>query len=190
MVALSPPILLLAQTGGTTDAAPWWGVPVIAGVFLLLGAVVGYFFNRLQDDRRAKREKLERWDQNLLNYTSTVMTMTRQLIEDSADHESVLSTLSELAVHQMNVGEQVDPPPLSEASGQSFYESFDALMSETSSLQLIAPEAVREAVGSLQQAAAGLYFATNPLARPENINLLHTSSAALEKAVRQHFDIM
>ena len=36
--------------------APWWGVPGVAGVFLLAGAVLGFVFNRANDKRRAARE--------------------------------------------------------------------------------------------------------------------------------------
>ena len=39
-----------------TISAPWWGVPVVAGTFLIVGAVVGFLFNWLTDSRRAKRE--------------------------------------------------------------------------------------------------------------------------------------
>ena len=37
--------------------APWWGVPVVAGTFLLVGAVVGFFLNRLQESRKYERER-------------------------------------------------------------------------------------------------------------------------------------
>lgn len=53
-------IISIHAAGATTDA-PWWGVPVIAGSFLLLGAVLGFFFNRANDRSRAKREADLRW---------------------------------------------------------------------------------------------------------------------------------
>lgn len=38
------------------SAAPWWGVPVIAGCFLLLGAILGYVFNRLNERAKMQRD--------------------------------------------------------------------------------------------------------------------------------------
>jgi hypothetical protein len=35
--------------------APWWGVPVIAGGFLVVGAFLGFLFTRANDKRREKR---------------------------------------------------------------------------------------------------------------------------------------
>jgi hypothetical protein len=36
--------------------APWWGVPVIAGGFLLIGAVLGFLFTSVADWRKHRRE--------------------------------------------------------------------------------------------------------------------------------------
>ncbi|WP_159879297.1 hypothetical protein [Plantibacter sp. T3] len=38
-------------------AAPWWGVPVTAGVFLLLGGVLTFLFTRWNESTKYKREK-------------------------------------------------------------------------------------------------------------------------------------
>jgi len=41
--------------------APWWGVPVVAGLFLLIGAFLGFLFNRANENRKFARERnLER----------------------------------------------------------------------------------------------------------------------------------
>lgn len=50
------PLTDLTHLLDRVDAAPWWGVPVIAGGFLVIGAFLGFFLNTLQDDRRAARE--------------------------------------------------------------------------------------------------------------------------------------
>lgn len=39
-----------------TEAAPWWGVPVIAGSFLLLGGVLGFVFALIQTWLKHRRE--------------------------------------------------------------------------------------------------------------------------------------
>lgn len=38
-------------------AAPWWGVPVTAGVFLLLGGVLTFLFTRWNDRTKYERER-------------------------------------------------------------------------------------------------------------------------------------
>ncbi|GAA1250152.1 hypothetical protein JOF42_002357 [Microbacterium phyllosphaerae] len=189
MLSLTYSHLALVHATGPSSSAPWWGAPVIAGSFLVLGAVLAFVFNLTQENRRTKRANVERWDQKILDHTSMVMTTTRQLIQDSFDHETALSVFSELAVDQMHRGESNDPPPIRERSGTNFYETFDALMGESSSLQLIAPKGVRDAINDLQTAAGDLFFAENELVRSESVDRLHRVSAALEKSVRKHFGI-
>ncbi|WP_146085489.1 hypothetical protein [Rathayibacter sp. AY1C4] len=46
--------------------APWWGVPVVAGSFLILGAILGFVFNRINEGAKALREDSVRWSNNIL----------------------------------------------------------------------------------------------------------------------------
>ncbi|MDQ0869042.1 hypothetical protein QFZ70_001515 [Arthrobacter sp. V1I9] len=56
MLATPPPVIInMPDTG-----APWWGVPLMAGVFLLIGAVIAFLSTRASDNRKAKRDKEER----------------------------------------------------------------------------------------------------------------------------------
>ncbi|MDP9984566.1 hypothetical protein J2W14_003993 [Pseudarthrobacter oxydans] len=45
----------MPETGG-----PWWSVPLLAGLFVVLGALVAFFSTRASDNRKAKREEKER----------------------------------------------------------------------------------------------------------------------------------
>jgi hypothetical protein len=47
------------------DAAPWWGIPVIAGCFLLVGATLAFLSTALSDRRKMKRDDLRQWDKDL-----------------------------------------------------------------------------------------------------------------------------
>jgi hypothetical protein len=74
------------------DAAPWWGVPLIAGAFLIVGALMG-FVNSLRSDRaRFKREDARRWDAELLARAGAYMTSTAicfdqlRIFHESIDH--------------------------------------------------------------------------------------------------------
>jgi hypothetical protein len=48
------------------ESAPWWGVPVVAGAFLLIGGLLTFLFNFALDRARARRESRQRWDGALL----------------------------------------------------------------------------------------------------------------------------
>lgn len=50
-----PSPLLIEVAGG--EAAPWWGVPLIAGAFLLIGGFLTYLYSRNSDNRKAQREQ-------------------------------------------------------------------------------------------------------------------------------------
>ncbi|WIE74488.1 hypothetical protein [Curtobacterium sp. MCSS17_007] len=55
------PSPIVVELSNQASTAPWWGVPVIAGIFLLAGACLGYVFNRSMDRRRNLREDQIRW---------------------------------------------------------------------------------------------------------------------------------
>lgn len=53
-----------AVSGGE---APWWGIPVVAGGFLILGSVLSFLFTMRTEDRKSKREAKQQADQLLLD---------------------------------------------------------------------------------------------------------------------------
>lgn len=70
--------------------APWWGIPVIAGSFLIVGALIG-LLNGLRSDRaRFKREDARRWDTELLTRSGAFMAATANCFDQlRIMHESV-----------------------------------------------------------------------------------------------------
>lgn len=50
---------------GATEASPWWGVPVIAGAFLLFGGLLTFLYTSLLERRRVNRELRRRWDADI-----------------------------------------------------------------------------------------------------------------------------
>jgi hypothetical protein len=44
-----------------SEAAPWWGVPLIAGVFTIIGVAAAQFVAWTLDRRKADREREQRW---------------------------------------------------------------------------------------------------------------------------------
>lgn len=57
------------------DPAPWWGVPVIAGGFLLVGGVLTFLYTYLFSDRRKSRiESHYSWESRLIEAVSSMET--------------------------------------------------------------------------------------------------------------------
>lgn len=56
MLATPPPVIInMPDTG-----SPWWSVPLLAGLFAVLGSLITFISTRASDNRRAKREEKER----------------------------------------------------------------------------------------------------------------------------------
>jgi hypothetical protein len=49
----------------TTTSAPWWGVPVVAGCFLLIGALIAFLSTAASDRRKLAREDRRQWDKEI-----------------------------------------------------------------------------------------------------------------------------
>lgn len=78
-----PSPTIYVQLSGGGEGAPWFGVPLIAGGFLVLGTVLGYILNRLQDKRRARQDLEVRYLDQRLEASSTVLreaTWVRDLV--------------------------------------------------------------------------------------------------------------
>lgn len=169
--------------------APWWGVPVVAGSFLIVGALLGFWFNRLQDERKAKRDRAYQWDQKLLERASGAITLLRRLNGAAHDHDAWMRTLSELAIDQMKRGDPVDPIPVEKPTLEALLDTFAAFNEEFTTIQLLAPETVRHASVETYHYATFLMEARDTKEIQKAARDLSTSSAAFEKAVRLHFGI-
>jgi len=69
-------------------SAPWWGVPVIAGGFLLAGAVIAFLSTSLSDRRKLAREDRRQWDREIRD---SYLEITRHFARIAAFRYVVLS---------------------------------------------------------------------------------------------------
>lgn len=169
-------------------AAPWWGVPVVAGCFLIVGAVLGFFFNRLQDKHRADREKLQRWDQNVLGHTSRVVLLAERFITEAHEHQHSERAMVEAGIAQMYAGQPVDPPSAPVTLAR-FMDTYEEMVSELTSLRLIATSNIRDKAQGVKDEVWQLMMTTEMADLYACERTLRTSVASLEAAVRDHFGI-
>lgn len=179
--------IAIEVVGGSS--APWWGVPVIAGGFLVLGTVLGYFFNRAQDLRAAKRERLQRWDENVLAHSSSVISLVKRLRSAAIDARTVEDTLTQISIDQMKRGEAVPPPSPYRPHLDELTGSFDALLRECDLLELVAPPLIREATRSLMDCAREVVSQDFEEEGFSASIALRDSADGLASTVRQHFGI-
>lgn len=111
------------------------GVPVIAGAFLVLGAFLAFVFNLIHDNRRATREKGQRWDKNVLDHTSTVITLTKCLISASSDYQSALRVRIDVSLEQQRRGEKIEYPTIARPALSILSDTFDAFSQACDSLR-------------------------------------------------------
>lgn len=182
-----PTPFLIEVAGG--DVAPWWGVPVIAGAFLIIGAVLGYVFNRLQDKERARRDRSQQWDQNLLAHASSAISLARQFINDAYDHETWMKGLAEIQTEDMRQGKPISPPPLDKPTIRALMQTHAALTKEFSTLQMISPEPVRNTARETQQYASFILQALSEEEVQQAAKKLAASLEPLEASVRNHFAV-
>ncbi|WP_144268305.1 hypothetical protein [Demequina sp. NBRC 110055] len=174
---------------GTGDAAPWWGVPVIAGGFLVLGAALGYWFNRLQDSRRAEREDVQRWDHRILELTTGVIAKVHAF-NLVALHEGSAADGCRVLQKDGLIAEDDATAPFREMYsfaqvGQAFVEVAEAC----ASLELIAPTTVRKAAANVRSVQLSAHPASGQNAMAPIVNELDDKRRELERTVREHFGI-
>lgn len=99
MLATPPPVIInMPDTG-----APWWGVPLMAGVFLLIGAVIAFLSTRASDSRKAKRDKAERIMIDTrsvgLEYLEAATHMAEVVKSQASEHRALPSNEYFVAIH-------------------------------------------------------------------------------------------
>jgi hypothetical protein len=160
----SPLLIQVVESGSATEA-PWWGVPVVAGAFLIAGALLGFLFNRLQDDRRMKREDRLRWDDRIL--------------ERSAKFVQSAEELNAAVIHMLGR----DVP-------EELVEKLDRDMSRQAAfLSLVVPIDLRDRVGDVVFAAIDVRYTSDPEERLAKASLLFEASTAYDAAVREYFGL-
>ena len=59
-----------------TAAAPWWGVPVVAGAFLLLGGLLAAVYGRRNESKKLATDQRLRFDVEVVDLVVEVLTFS------------------------------------------------------------------------------------------------------------------
>lgn len=157
-------------TGGSS--APWWGVPVIAGGFLVLGAILGFIFNRLNDRRRERREDSTKWHSLVRELSAEIITHTDRVWELR--------------------GQASEPRPMTFGAEEARQKLAIELRAATNSLRDKANELMLLAPKDLSLAVGMLVHKTIHDENKENAAQIDEHSAvrrAFTDAVRQYLEI-
>ena len=125
---------LWAAVANSPDPAPWWGVPVVAGSFLLGGAVLGFLFNRANDKRKAKLEADIRWHELVRTLTAGILAHSPRLY-DLAKYNYELD------------GEGFDDSvPIKARANKAVADEKAAMYDKANEIAIIAPASLSKAV--------------------------------------------
>lgn len=101
---------------------PWWGVPLVAGLFGFVGVIAAQATVLVSDGLRVRREDKRRWHTDRLKmYADAIVLATKCFLDDRTSHG-----------------------PISDAERRA--ELIDALLLKSVEIELISGKAVREAV--------------------------------------------
>ncbi|KQP01917.1 hypothetical protein [Leifsonia sp. Leaf264] len=182
------PTPILIQVVGSGPNLDWLGW-VLTGFFTLAGVTLGYLFNQRAEKRKAERERLERWDENLLNHTSNVITLTKQLRSAAADFHTAERAQTEVMLDQQKRGESIGYPTIAQPALNAFMDAFEALSHECDQLALVAPPSVRDTVERHWELAAAVVRASTSEDTFTPQHDLAEHSDLLAKSVRIYFGI-
>jgi len=157
-------------------SAPWWGVPVIAGSFLVIGAALGFAFNWLLESRKAKREDKLRWHE-----------LVRKLSAEIFAHGSRLYDLSREDADLRSLGLD-DSIPIKAQVVRALSEEKRALANKANELAIIVPKSFNRALLAYVRDARDSVSDNVNMAR-EAIAGLRGSRAALMAEVRSYLGL-
>ncbi|CAN7151616.1 hypothetical protein LJR044_002483 [Microbacterium foliorum] len=171
-MALTPaPLAIVAEAA----AAPWWGVPVVAGSFLLIGAALGFLFNWLLENRKQSRAEAIRWDSDIREYAADLISAARKLEMEHALQSGFtagslnifrteLDQLTDQQRAELLGGDTAeewlrsrvegvrDEAPEFEASRTRVRAEWENVYALSASIQMIAPRRIRIAAEALVEA--------------------------------------
>lgn len=121
--------------------APWWGVPVIAGSFLIIGAVLGFVFSSIQDRRKFKHEAKLAHREKLLEIITALIeahVLMQRMFTQIHGHSIVSSEESEAGLHDLHIRLQQlllfdGDSALYTAADNSVMSAFEFMVSDLSS---------------------------------------------------------
>lgn len=70
----------LIEPGLAEQSAPWWGVSVVAGLFLLLGGLLSFLSTRLNQKYLQKQSERIRWDNDIRELSSELISLSQTLM--------------------------------------------------------------------------------------------------------------
>lgn len=147
-------------------AAPWWGVPVIAGTFLLLGGVLSFLASRTNELAKQRRLESIRWDSDIRQLASEMISAAQILLKEHAwqsgyisGNNAALEILQnvffedevrkhEIADIRAKVAELKKSPPM-QISREKIDEEKQNIFAIQASLSFIAPTPVQRAAETL-----------------------------------------
>lgn len=186
----SPMPILIEMVGGETT---FWDSPFLVGMLPLLGVIagglLGYFLNRAQENRKARRDQATRWDERLLDLTSSVMGKLEVFIEVA--HHTQRERESRTALAAVGVIEDdVTASKLRDLYGvATTYEAHQTLAKALSSLELIAPEAVRQIAEAMHPIMRLVLVQNGVQEVLDKTSSLEDQGDSLQDAIRTHFGL-
>jgi hypothetical protein len=129
------------------EGAPWWGVPVIAGLFLVGGATMGFGSSWLLEGRRAKTKLRQRFLNEILSNAATLVKQADTIVSLASERASWLR-LEDHVRARASTQEWLDD------NWTALTAEADDLIRSRATLALTAPPAVVEASNALARNAA------------------------------------
>jgi hypothetical protein len=118
--------------------APWWGVPTIAGTFLLVGGLIGalvsFFSVRASDRRKAAREDEQRWHE-------LVRTLSAGVFASAANIKELARENSELYEEGYD-----DTVPTKARVSSALWNEQNAILEKASEISIIVPQSFTRAL--------------------------------------------
>ena len=131
---MTPMLFRVVSMTFEVGLAPWWGVPVVAGSFLLFGAVLGFVFNRANDKRRAELDAEARWRE-------VVRTLTAAIFAHAARIKDLARENAELYDEGLD-----DSVPFKARVSRKLWDEQAALQEKASEVSIIVPLSFAEAL--------------------------------------------
>ncbi|WP_439692678.1 hypothetical protein ACRQ4B_17575 [Curtobacterium sp. SP.BCo] len=128
-----------------SPTAPWWGVPVIAGIFLVVGAVVTFFATRSNDDRKANRDHQARWHDEIRGLSADAIAAAREVHQFSVDQSRFYSV--------PDPADQPDADKHIDAIQTQAEAEYAKLLHTQGGLNLVAPASITNALSEMVVAA-------------------------------------
>ncbi|MBT1541471.1 hypothetical protein KK103_06830 [Curtobacterium flaccumfaciens pv. flaccumfaciens] len=177
----SPAPILVEVTGQAASGPPWWGVPVIAGIFLLAGACLGFVFNRSIERTRSAREDRTRWHDTVRELAGEIVALG----DDLAWHGRVLDSLRDPN------GTIPDDKVIAERDElKQFLPALKTMLSKANQLNLLVDEAIGEPMFLFFYVSRDMQKASKDDAERELAHRSHKRSKdAFIVAVRQYLEV-